>query len=119
MPKTIVSSGYNGALLRVRNAVMEMAGYVVVTSKESGVIVDLLAKQDFDGAVICSSIPIQLRVELARSIKKAKPALPLIVLYSDGESDRLQGLADELVQSVHGFAQPLIEAITRLVGEPD
>src|SRR5579859_6429221 len=86
MPKKIVSSGYNTALLRVRNADMEMAGYVVVTSKESSVIVDLLEKQAFDGAVICSSIPLDLRVELARTIKRAQPDLPLIVLYTDGET---------------------------------
>jgi DNA-binding NarL/FixJ family response regulator len=98
---------------------MEMAGYAVVSSKESSVVEDLLRKQAFDGAVICSSIPIDMRVELARYIKKVKPALPIIILYTDGENDRLQGLADELVQSVHGFAEPLIEAITRVIGQPD
>jgi CheY-like chemotaxis protein len=86
MPKTILSSGYNNAILRVRNSVLEQAGYSVVSCKESSVLVDLLAKKDFDGAVLCSSIPVDLRVELARKIRKAKPELPLIILYGDART---------------------------------
>ncbi len=119
MPKIIISSGYNNALLRVRNSVLEQAGCAVVSCKESSVLMDLLAKKDFDGAVLCNSIPVDLRAELARTIKKVKPALPLIILYADGEDGHLRRLADELVPSVHGFAQPLIEAISKVVGEPD
>jgi CheY-like chemotaxis protein len=118
-PKKILSSGLNGALLRVRNAVMEMAGYDVVTTRESAVFMDLLARQEFDGAVLCSSIPKQLRLDLARRIKKEKPELPLVVLYVDGEKEEFQSVADEMVTSMHDIAQPLLEALTRVVGQPD
>jgi hypothetical protein len=50
MPKTIISSGLNVALLRVRNAIIQQAGYAVLTSKESAMVLEMAAK-DHVGAV--------------------------------------------------------------------
>jgi DNA-binding response OmpR family regulator len=119
MAKKIISSGHNMALLRVRNAMIEQAGYEVVTSKEGAVVLDLIEKHDFAAAVLCNSIPIYLRVNLAREIKKLKPSLPLIILFSNGEEAQLRASADQLVPSIHGIAQLLLEAITKVAGKPD
>jgi CheY-like chemotaxis protein len=119
MPTTIISSGLNAALLRVRNAIIQQAGYAVLTSKESAMVLNMAEKNHVGAVVLCSSIPVQLRVNLARELKKVRSDLPVIAIYSDGEEEHLRAIADYLVPSIHGIAQPLVEAITKAAGEPE
>ena len=119
MAKTIISSGHNIALLRVRNAIIQEAGYAVLTSKESAMILQMAKANHAAAVVLCSSIPMLLRANLARDLKKVRPNLPLIIIYSDGEDEHLHRTADYLVPSIHGIAQPLLEAITKAAGDPE
>jgi DNA-binding NtrC family response regulator len=119
MPVTIISSGLNVALLRVRNAIIQQAGYAVLTSKESAMVLNMAEKNHVGAVVLCSSIPIQLRANLVRELKKVRPDLPVIAIYSDGEDEQLRAIADYLVPSIHGIAQPLVEAIAKAAGEPE
>jgi DNA-binding NarL/FixJ family response regulator len=117
--KTILSGGHNSALLRSRNALIQSAGYRVVTTRESSLILDLATKQHFDAVVLCSSIPALLRKNLARELKTLKPTLPLVILCSAAEQNEFSNVAAELVLSEHGVSQPLLEAISRVAGEPE
>jgi hypothetical protein len=119
MPKTIISSGHNIALLRVRNAIIQQAGYAVLTSKESAMVLEMAEKNHVAAIVLCSSIPLHLRTSLARELKRVRPHLPLIAIYSEGEDEHLRPAADYLVPSIHGIAQPLLEAISKAAGEPE
>jgi DNA-binding response OmpR family regulator len=119
MPKTIISSGLNVALLRVRNAIIQHAGYAVLTSKESAMVLEMAAKNHVGAVVLCSSIPVQLRANLARELKKIRPDLPVIAIYAESEDQHLRNIADYLVPSIHGIAQPLVEAIAKAAGEPE
>jgi DNA-binding NtrC family response regulator len=119
MAKTIISSGHNVALLRVRNAIIQQAGFAVLTSKESALILEMTKNNHAAAVVLCSSIPLHLRTSLARDLKRIRPDLPLIIIYSDGENEHLHPSADYLVPSIHGIAQPLLEAITKAVGTPE
>jgi DNA-binding response OmpR family regulator len=117
--KTILSGGHNSALLRSRNALIQSAGYRVVTTRESSLILDLATKQHFDAVVLCSSIPALLRKNLARELKTLKPTLPLVILCSAAEQNEFSNVAAELALSEHGVSQPLLEAISRVAGEPE
>jgi len=119
MPKTIISSGLNVALLRVRNAIIQDAGYAVLTSKESAMVLEMAERNHVSAVVLCSSIPVQLRANLARELKKIRPDLPVIVIYSENEDEHLRHIADYMVLSIHGIAQPLVEAIAKAAGEPE
>ncbi|MGC2741639.1 MAG: hypothetical protein WA672_00525 [Candidatus Angelobacter sp.] len=119
MPKTIISAGLNVGLLRVRNAIIQQAGYAVLTSKESAMVLEMAEKDHARAVVLCSSIPVHLRANLARELKKARPDLPVIAIYADGEDKHLRPTADYLVPSIHGIAQPLLEAITKAAGDPE
>ena len=119
MPKTIISSGLNVALLRVRNSIIQQAGYAVLTSKESAMVLEMAEKGSVSAVVLCNSIPVQLRANLVRELKRARPDLPVIAIYSDGEDEHLRAIADYLVPSIHGIAQPLVEAIAKAAGEPE
>jgi DNA-binding NtrC family response regulator len=119
MPKTIISAGLNVGLLRVRNAIIQQAGYAVLTSKESAMVLEMAEKDNARAVVLCNSIPVRLRANLARELKKVRPDLPVIAIYSDGEDEQLRPTADYLVPSIHGIAQPLLEAITKAAGDPE
>lgn len=117
--KAILSAGHNSALLRSRNAVIQAAGYQVVTTKESSMLLDLASKRHFDAVVLCNSIPAPLRKNIARELKELKPSLPLVMICTADEQPQFRSLADEIVIAEHGVSQPLIEAISKLAGEPE
>lgn len=52
---------------------METGGYHVVTTKESGMVLELLAKQHFDAIVLCNSIPPHIQENIAREAKALRP----------------------------------------------
>jgi CheY-like chemotaxis protein len=117
--KRILSAGHNSALLRARNALIESAGYQVVTTKESTLLLQLVNDQSFDAVVLCNSIPAHLRTSIAREIKASRPTLPLVILCAADEQERFLSLAEKLVVAEHGVSQPLIEAISSVAGEPE
>ena len=117
--KKILSSGHNSSLLRSRNALIQSAGYQVVTTRESVLLLQLAQEQHFDAVVLCNSIPIRLRTASARDLKQLKLNLALIVICADGEESDFRDLADEIIRAESGISQPLLEAISKLAGEPD
>jgi len=115
--KRILSAGHNPALLRVRNSLIETAGYHVVTTRESELLLDLLARQQFDAVVLCSSIPAPIQENIARQMRASNTKTPLIIICSQHDQERLRGLASEIVLAEHGVSQPLVEAISKVAGE--
>lgn len=113
-----MSIGHNFTRLRLRNDAIQSAGYQVVTTRETDVVLELAGKQDFDVIVICSSIPSHLRENIARELKRLKAIPPLIIICEDHERDCFRGLAEEVVYVPHtGSQQPVIDAIARVVGQ--
>jgi CheY-like chemotaxis protein len=117
--RRVLSLGHNSALLRARNAVIETAGYQVVTTKESSLMVQLAQEQHFDAVVLCNSIPLLLRKNAARELKTLRPKTPLIVICTASEQSELQNLCDALVLAEDGISQPLLEAISKLADGPE
>ena len=119
MPKKILSAGHNTALLKVRNSIIQAAGYQVVTTKEADLILEIARKGDFAAVVICSSVPAYQRRNLARELKRIKPGLPLVIICAYTEHAEFRTLAEEVIIAEHGVSQPLVEAISKLAGEPE
>lgn len=124
MKRKILSAGHNVARLRFRNAVIQDAGYQVVTTKEAPLILELAAKQDFDAIVICSSIAAFLREQIARELKRLRPSVPLIIICDhdcpEDERKRLRHLANEVVMAPPNESQqPVLDAIKRVISEPE
>ena len=119
LQKKSLSAGHNVERLRLRNAVIQNAGYQVVTTKEARLILELATKQEFDAIVICSSIVAFLREQIARDLKRLKPSVPLIIICDhDCEKDeqkRLRRVADEVVIAPpKGLQQIVLDAIERV-----
>lgn len=115
--KRVLSAGHNSAILRLRNNIIQTAGFQVITTKESELLLEIAAKQSFDAVVLCNSIPAKIREHVARELKALKPKVPLIVICSHEEQQQFRSLADEVVVAEHGVSQPLIEAILRVAGD--
>ena len=120
MKTRILSIGHNSDLLRFRNGVIQNAGYEVTTTKETELVVKLASKNDFAAVVICSSIPSYLRENIARELKRLRPAVPLIIVCVNGEGSCFQNLGEDVVILPPGSSQqPLIDAIARAAGRPE
>jgi CheY-like chemotaxis protein len=117
--RKILSAGHNAALLRLRNNIIETAGYHVVTTKESKVLLQLAEAEQFDAVVLCSSIPVHLQQVIVREIKQRKPDLPVVVICPRPEQERFQRLADATIPAEFGISQPLVEAIAHCAGGID
>ncbi len=70
---------------------IQAAGYQVVTTKEADLILDIARKGDLAAVVICSSIPTYQKKNVAKELKRLKPALPLVVICSYTEQAEFQG----------------------------
>jgi DNA-binding NtrC family response regulator len=114
--KKILSAGHNAALLRLRNNILEAAGYQVITTKESEVLLQLAKAEHFDAVVLCSSIPVHLQEVFVRELKQRKPGLPVVIICPEPEKERFQKLANATVPAEFGISQPLIEAVTKCAG---
>ena len=115
MERRILSTGHNAAALRLRNAALQEAGYEVTTTKETGLLLDLVFMHDFEAVVLCGSIPASLRESLARELKRLKPRQSIIVICADQDEQKLfESLADESVIAAEEASGPLIEAANRI-----
>ena len=119
MKTKILSTGHNLAALKTRNTVLEEAGYQVTTTRDTGLVSELVAKDHFEAVVICNSVPDYLRENLARELRRLRPTMPLVIICADSatEQERFRHLADEIVIAQQGLSQPLIDAVSRVVAE--
>lgn len=117
--KRILSIGHSSTLLRLRNAVLQQAGYQVTTTKESALVLELVKKQDFHAVVICSSVPAVLRGQIAHQVKRLKPSIPLIVICEGEECSAFKKLAEIVIAPPGVSEQSLIEAVTRVTTQTE
>ena len=64
-------------------------------------------------------MPVRTRETIARGLKKLRPKTPLIVICSYLEKPQFDKIADEVVIAEHGVSQPLLEAVSKLAGDPE
>ncbi|MFY9512456.1 MAG: response regulator, partial [Rubrivivax sp.] len=96
-------------------AQFEHAGFQVEHAPNGAVADYLLAKQDFDAAVLDIGLPMVDGLTVLKNARVAKPALPVLVLTAlDGLDDRVAGLnagADDYLSKPFDF--PELEARIR------
>jgi len=96
-------------------AQLEHAGFKVEHAPNGAVAEYLLAKQDFDAAVLDIGLPMVDGLTVLKRARVAKPALPVLVLTAlDGLDDRVAGLnagADDYLTKPFDF--PELEARIR------
>lgn len=109
----ILSVSRHLTVLQLRNAVLQQAGYSVLTTRDPGEAVALLNAHAVDAVVIGDSIPASERHALAKKLRSTRD-VPLVMIYRHGEDSPLNGLANAYVGSLDP-PDLLVSALQQLV----
>ena len=118
MAYRVLSVGPVSQILVTRNEVLRKAGFLVETSIDLNQALRLFLEEDFDGALLCHTIPNRDKERLVRLLKQEKPMTPVAVMidgvdapYADLEINSLDGperllsqLAELIARSQPGTA---------------
>jgi CheY-like chemotaxis protein len=99
-----------------RNMILERAGYRVVAVDDPLEAVRIFTASPMDAVVFGDSIQGEQRFELARTFKRLKLAVPIVVLSKTSGSQLPAGLVDEQLESL-GDPQLLLEALKRVLSQ--
>jgi DNA-binding NtrC family response regulator len=116
VPKRILSTSWDAAVLVTRNLIIKGAGYQVSTTREPEVFLRRLREEHFDAVVIGDSIQMKTRLDLARSVKALKPVVPLIVFSRTASEAQLLSVADYVIEAL-GPTEQFVTALRAAVGD--
>jgi hypothetical protein len=88
MPLLILSAGRDAVLLDTRNRVMRSAGHIVVAALDHASLVESFLNGDFDVLVLCHSIPLAERKQVAALARTHSPLTP-VLMVSDADGPPL------------------------------
>lgn len=107
---TVLTVSRNLPLQEERRMFLEAAGYSVVAAHTNAEALDALHSwRSINIMLICHSIPEEDRVLLAAATRKARPALPILMLYNGYDPTRAS-----VDGALHGVDDP--ETLVNMVG---
>jgi len=107
----ILSTGRDVATIKLRNAVLTMAGYEVVSPATIEEIPGLCSRESFDLVVLGHSLARAERVDVIRKIR-AVCSVPILSLYT--APDTRDRLADREVNALEG-PEALLQAMRECI----
>lgn len=110
----ILSVGHDTRVLETQTAVLESAGWDVVSTMDDVEALSLAASQNADVALLADSIDPSERVFLGQTLKKMDPSLLVVMIDNDSGAGLPPGCADVFVESLSD-PKILIHAIRRLL----
>ena len=105
----ILSVSRNVRLLITRNDALAIAGYSVVSPREPGDALLIIAQQPIDAVVIGHSVEPILRKQLICELRKLKPGMPILFVYAAPQTTG-ESMADVSIDVTSG-PQALIAAM--------
>jgi len=102
----ILSGGHETDLLKIRNEVLKISGYTVVSAHTAPDLIEKFHAGDFDLVLLCHSFSTEEQAEIAREIHAQSPSTPVLVLAS---GNRVSTAADSAVPN---DPRSLLKAIT-------
>jgi len=108
----ILSVGFEAELLRLRNKVLELHGYAVVSALTTDEALKVVREvQDLVLVLLDQTVPSESRDSLTQQLEQLDPGLPLIVMYLPGteacpqahatvDSTDLDGLIDVIQKAL-------------------
>jgi CheY-like chemotaxis protein len=86
----------------LRKLVLQKKGYEVVSANSGKEALELLAARHFDLVLTDQMMPGMLGTELARQIKNATPAMPVVIISGVNELPSDVELADHFISKIAG-----------------
>lgn len=111
---TILSVSPNSATQITRNLILERAGYRVIDAGDLKEALQLFEQRDVDAVLLADSINAEYREKLGTSLKRLRPAVPIVMLCKMSDPRTLRQIADEQVESGDG-PQSLLDALARVL----
>lgn len=111
---TILSVSLNSATQVTRNLILERAGYRVIAADDLKEALQLFEQQAVDAVLLADSMNAEYREKLGASLKRLRPAVPIVMLCNMGDSRTLRQIADEQVEAGDG-PQSLLDALARVL----
>lgn len=109
---TILSVSPHSATQITRNLILERAGYKVIAAGDLKEALQLFEQRDVDAVLLADSMSAEYREKLGASLKRLKPAVPIVMLCKMGDPRTLRQIADEQVESGDG-PQSLLDGLAR------
>ncbi|HKV93196.1 MAG TPA: hypothetical protein VJW20_11675 [Candidatus Angelobacter sp.] len=97
-----------------RNLILERAGYIVLTARDSAEATERFNPSLVHAVVIGDSLHAEQRLELAQTFKRLAPAVPIVALSKTSGTQMPAGLVDEQLESL-GDPRLLLEALLRIL----
>jgi len=111
---TILSVSPNSATQITRNLILERAGYQVIAAGDLKEALQLFEQRNVDAVLLADSMNAEYREKLATTLKRLRPAVPIVMLCKMGDSRTLRQIADEQVESGDG-PQSLLDALAHVL----
>ncbi|MGZ4841551.1 MAG: hypothetical protein ACXV5J_07380 [Candidatus Angelobacter sp.] len=105
---------YITALLQERERVMRSAGYEVTAAQALAAATAAIEQQVYDIAVLGFSVPEEQRTQLASQLKRANPAIKILMLYFEAVPNT--ELADALMPT-SASSEEILRAVHHLLDE--
>ena len=99
-----------------RNMILERAGYKVIAIANPDEAARAFAASPIHAVIFGDSIQADRRIELARTIKRLDPSVPIIALSKTSGSQFPAGIVDEQLESL-GDPRLLLDALQRALGD--
>jgi DNA-binding NtrC family response regulator len=111
---TVLLVSYVTELLQEREQVIRSAGYEVTAAQSLAAATTAIEQQIYDVAVLCFSVPEWQRTQLASELKRANPAIKILMTYF--EAIPSTSLADALM-STSASPEDIRRAVHHLLDE--
>lgn len=111
---TVFQIGEDRLLLETRRRVLESIGLTVVTAKSTAQTLQSTPELLFDLAILCHSLPVQRRRQLAAALRRANPAAP-VLLVGRGSAEQVKDGDAEIDAVLDPNPERLTETLRRLL----
>jgi DNA-binding NtrC family response regulator len=114
----ILSVDFDPSVLSSRNAILERAGYTVISARKTQEFRDLLQRGQFDLALLGTSISMPEKKVICSEVKKKNPQVWIVACCRGTEvieALREKDLVDAVVDPFDGGPTALIQAVNILL----
>lgn len=92
----ILSGGRDPHLLQVRNEVLKIPGYTVVSAYSPEMLIETFQKGDFDVVLLCHTFNMEEQSKVALAVHALSPSTPVLVVSA---GQRASSFADAIISS--------------------
>jgi CheY-like chemotaxis protein len=115
-PRTILCVDDEENALRLRQRLLESAGYRVLTARSGGEGIRTFESTAIDAVILDYWMAEMNGLETARRIRKLNPRVPIIILSAYGELlDESLGVADLWIRKGEGKPEDLLARLSQLL----